>query len=167
MPLRRLCEVYDRLDGLEPPHHRLREVPWLISLAADGRFLGFVSTAGDDRRAKSYVVPYARRSGQRPKPYLFVDVPAVVLAVGQDKMTPEQAAARHAEYRDLVERCAAACHALEVRAVVTFLREHLERAREVVPESLKPGELLAFQVGERVVTDLPEEIGRASCRERV
>jgi len=156
MPLRRLNEVYDRLEGLEPLHHRRREVPWLVTLAADGRFLGFVSTAGDKGRAKTFTVPYARRSGTRPSPFLLADVPAVVLGMGQDKMTPEKAAERHGEFRELVARCAATCDCPEVRAVQAFLREHVETACAAAPLAMKPGEVLAFQVGERVVTDLPE-----------
>lgn len=156
MPLRRLSEVYDRLDGIDPPHHRRRPVPWLIALAVDGRFLGFVATRGDDGQGKEYVTPYCRRSGTRPSPFLLTDVPAAVLGLGLDKLTPEKAAERHADFRELVDRCAAACDNLEVRAVVTFLRDHLEAARQAVPEMIKPGDLLTFQVGERLVTDLPE-----------
>ncbi len=160
MPLTRLAEFYDRIPDAVPEHHQKRPVKWLIHLDGAGRFLQFISTVGEGGRATEYVVPYRRRSGTKPPPYLLADTPAYVLGLGLDKMTNEAAAERRRDFAALVEECAETCGAAALRAVASFVAAD----PPAPPADLAAGDTLTFVVDGELVTALPEV--RAFWQER-
>jgi len=150
MLLQRLAELYER-HGSEmiPPHHKPNEIQWLIRISPEGSFEGFVSTRGDEGALKK-PRPYRRRQGSSPPPYLLVDTPAYVLGLGLGKMNDTKAQRRNEAFVELTRECAEACDLPETRAVVRFLQTQVQEAREARPDGMKPGDLITFQVGDRL-----------------
>jgi len=160
MLLQRLEADADHIVSLPPPMYDMRPVKWIIDLAADGTYLGIVSTAqeGDSSdRAKPRLVPYVKRtSGIRP--ILLADTPAYTFGMAQDDA---RAAAKHEAYSALVTACADATGAASVQAVTHFLAGPLP----VLPDDMDPSDLITFRVGREFPIDLPSV--RAFWRETV
>ncbi|MFW6456882.1 MAG: type I-C CRISPR-associated protein Cas8c/Csd1 [Planctomycetota bacterium] len=146
MLLQRLAEFHDRIqDELIPRHHKLREIDWIIELTEQGQFKGFIPTQSDEGNFE-LAVPYLRRSGKSPPPYLLIDTPAYVLGLGLDKMSEEKAAPRHEMFCELSRECAQATDNPIVHAVVTFLTDHLDEALEECPQDISASDLIGFSV---------------------
>lgn len=160
MLLQRLEADADHIVSLPPPMYDMRPVKWIIDLAADGTYLGIVSTAqeGDSRdRGKLRLVPYVKRtSGIRP--ILLADTPAYTFGMAQDDA---RAAAKHEAYSALVTACADATGAASVQAVAHFLAG----PPPVLPDDMDPSDLITFRVGRELPIDLPSV--RAFWRETV
>lgn len=155
MLMKRLVEFHKRIEErLEPMHYRNRKVRWLIDLDTTGVFLNFVDTTGDDGSPKQMEVPYQRRSGSQPAPYLLADTPAYVLGISSQRLTVAKAQQRHQEFKTLVNACANRCAEHPLEAVRKFLTENVERACEDLPRGMKDNDVITFRVDGQIVTDL-------------
>ncbi|MFO8008481.1 MAG: type I-C CRISPR-associated protein Cas8c/Csd1 [Candidatus Brocadiia bacterium] len=147
MLMQKLAELYDRVkDEVVPAGYKHHSVEWFIQLDEDGRYAGFVPTEGDEGPLEA-PLPYRKRGGTKPPPYLLVDKPAYVLGLGLGDLTPEKAVARHEAFVELVRECADACGHPAVEAVARFLEQDIHTAREDAPEELRPSHLIGFMVG--------------------
>ncbi len=159
MLLKRLDEFHHRIKSeLPPPYHKQHEIHWIIDITSTGKFKGFTETTGDDGSHLEEPIPYFRRSGANPPPYLVVDKPPYVLDVGLDKFSDEKANRRHKSYIEMIESCAESCPTPEVQAVLSFLNEHREKAIAQLPEGLDPDDWITFRVNGQLVHRL-EEVG--------
>jgi CRISPR-associated protein Csd1 len=146
MLLERLADFYERIeDELVPRHHKVREIDWLIELSASGEFKGFIRTEGQERDLEM-PVPYLRRAGKSPPPYLLVDTPAYVLGLGLEKWTDEKVQPRREAFHDLIHECAQASEEPALEAIDTFLHDQIDVARAERPEDLSAGDLIGFSV---------------------
>jgi CRISPR-associated protein Csd1 len=123
----------------------MREVDWLIELSSEGKFKGFISTEGEESSLE-LPVPYLRRAGKSPPPYLLVDTPAYVLGLGLDKINDNEAASRHELFVELVRECTEATNLPEMQAIVKFLADQIDIAQERCPENVSPEDLISFSV---------------------
>jgi CRISPR-associated protein Csd1 len=60
MILQALAAYYDRLRGggtLQPRGFQEKEIPWVVELSPEGRFLRLIPTGGEDGRGRKFVVP--------------------------------------------------------------------------------------------------------------
>ncbi len=151
-----LHAFYQRVqDELVPPGYRSRDIDWTIQLDSDGAFQGFVSTEGDEGPLNA-PVPYRRRSGSTPPPYLLVDTPAYVLGLGLDKIAEDKAGERRARFVELLRDCAQATGSEAVKAVLRFEENGLSDALQAVPDGLHAGDLIGFLVDGVRTWDLAE-----------
>ncbi|MFP4027630.1 MAG: type I-C CRISPR-associated protein Cas8c/Csd1 [Candidatus Brocadiia bacterium] len=146
MLLQRLADFYERIEGeLEPRHHEVREIDWIIELSAEGEFRGFIRTEGQGQDFE-LAVPYLRRAGTSPPPYLLVDKPAYVLGLGLDKWSDEKVQPRQEAFHELIHDCAKDSGELALEAIDTFLHEGIDRARDERPDDMSAGDLIGFSV---------------------
>ncbi len=146
MLLQRLADFHERIeDELEPRHHKKRKFAWLIELSPEGEFKGFIKTA-EKKSNQEFAVPYLRRCGPSPPPYLLVDTPAYTLGLGLDKMSDEKAAPRHESFTSLTEECANSCEAPEMKAIVKFLRHNVGKAKKECPSDISSDDLIGFSI---------------------
>ena len=155
MLMQRLAELYNRVkDQVVPAGYKEHSIEWFIQLDEDGRYAGFVPTEGDEGPLEA-PVPYLKRSGIRPPPYLLVDTPAYVLGLGLDKWDDEKVAPRHEAFVGLVRDCADACGHPAVEAVAAFLEQDVQAARDDAPKELRSSDLIGFMVGTTRTYALP------------
>jgi CRISPR-associated protein Csd1 len=153
MLLQRLVEYSQRVS-LPPCLYEPKEVRWLIRLSADGKPLGMVPTSGEDEeRGIRHPVPSAKRtSGVRA--FLFCDKGSYVLGIAEQNADPQLAQKQHQAFKELVARCHETLGLPETHAVNEFYQRYFGQLQ--VPPDCKPSDIIAFAVGERWVTDLPE-----------
>lgn len=153
--INKLAKFYDRIQSqLDPLYYKRHDIHWIIDIDHDGRFKGFITTAGKEGGYLEDPIPYFRRSGANPPPYLIVDKPAYVLGVGLGKFSDEKAVNRHESYADLIEECAEEILQAEIQAVKMFLRKHLDEAISELPEELRADDWITFRVEDRLVHQL-------------
>lgn len=177
MLLQRLDELHDRIKSeLPPPYHKQHEIHWIIDIGSTGKFKGFTETTGDNGSHLEEPIPYFRRSGANPPPYLIVDKPPYVLGVGLEKFTDKKANKRNKSYVEMIKSCAASCGRAEVKAVLSFLcNKHKEEAINHLPEKMNPDDWITFRVNDQLVHRLDEvsnfwkdhEINRAAEKSKL
>ncbi len=173
MLLQRLKEYYERIEktgDLVPEYHKASPVRWFLDITKQGDFTCVVETRGAGKsgrkKHKELQVPYFKRSGKQPPPFLVVDRSDYVLglAVPDKASSPEheaeKASRNHRFYVELVKQCAGKTGLDSVEAVIRFLENQAaveEAHRELKQEArkLKKGDLIAFRVDGRIVTDNP------------
>jgi len=172
MILERLLDFHDATDDIVAASLKEQPVRWLLELDEDGRFLSLTESGATKKDWTELATPYAKRSGSKPLPYLFVDKPDYVLGhVAQaDKLTQaakvqEQAKAddRHSDYLMLARDCAESVDDPATTAFLHFLNDEEEvskarRAAEVFSARdkgpMKQGDLIAPRVGTQFLSDL-------------
>lgn len=120
MILQQLVKDAERIVGtLPPPMYDMKPVRWILDLDANGQLLGVVQTSGGGKkdRGLSRLAPFTvRTSGV--KALLLCDTPTYTLGISFDDA---RATEKHADFRQMVERCAAATGHPGVQAVARFL----------------------------------------------
>jgi CRISPR-associated protein Csd1 len=94
MILQALAAYYGRLlaDGaVQPQGFQEKEIPWVVELAADGRFLGLISTGGEDGRGRKFVVPAELKRAVNIAANLLWDNPEYVFGWPRPGLTEKQA----------------------------------------------------------------------------
>jgi len=163
-----LCNLADREQLLGDPAFEMKKVGWIVSLAEDGRLLGFLPThtappqkAGSKKKpkpvAKQFLIPRQfnpRTGGTRTAgdfAYFLVD--KLDYALGLEEGTVPGVAPegkplnRVTLFRDKINEAATATGEPALKAIVTFLDSVIgDGLTRPVPEDLKGNELIAFQV---------------------
>ncbi len=156
MLLEKLAEFHDRIEGnLRPRHHEKREIDWLIDLSSDGEFRGFIKTQDADGDFE-LAVPYLRRSGKNPPPYLLVDKPAYVLGLGLDKWTDDKVQPRYEAFCNLLQECAKETGDESLEKINRFYETSINEARRKYPEDLGQGDLVGFLVDGHLPVSSPD-----------
>jgi CRISPR-associated protein Csd1 len=94
MILQALTAYYGRLlaDGaVQPQGFQEKEIPWVVELAPDGRFLGLISTGGEDGRGRKFVVPAELKRAVNIAANLLWDNPEYVFGWPRPGLTEKQA----------------------------------------------------------------------------
>ena len=148
MILDRLRDLRARLsdDDVPPEGYKAQPVRWVLDLSADGRVVGLTPTEGGTKKGKPMQTPYARRSGQKPPPFLLVDKPVYVLGLDADGGPSEKAEARHAEYLALLDEAARETEDGRIALLADALRDTggVEAARDqLLTEKWAVGDLIA------------------------
>jgi CRISPR-associated protein Csd1 len=94
MILQALAAYYGRLlaDGaVQPQGFQEKEIPWVVELAPDGRFLGLISTGGEDGRGRKFVVPAELKRAVNIAANLLWDNPEYVFGWPRPGLTEKQA----------------------------------------------------------------------------
>ena len=104
MILQALTAYYDRLsrDGaVQATGFQEKEIPWVIELAADGRFVALHQTGGERGRGRKFVVPAEVKKSVNIAANLLWDNPEYVLGLPRPGLNEKQAAKvplRHAAF---------------------------------------------------------------------
>jgi CRISPR-associated protein Csd1 len=101
--------------------------------------------------------PYVYRSGQRPPATLLVDTVQYALGLPKDDTTKQRKAAaeRHADYKELIERWAAAYPDDQVTQIVREFVVAGGLSRLDVPDDARPSDLFGIRVAGAWVHDRP------------
>ena len=95
MILQALAAYYDRLFAehlVQPPGFQEKEIPWIVELAPDGRYLALRRTGGEGGRGRKYVVPAEVKKTINVAANLLWDNPEYVFGWPRPGLTEEQAA---------------------------------------------------------------------------
>ena len=145
---------------LPPPLYSRRPVRYIIDLDFDGHPLAPVpldTSEPGSRRARRGIprlVPSLSRS-KGIRPLLLADNAEYTLGLAREDSRPDRVAAMHAEYADLVERCAAQTGLASVKAVSRFL--HFGCARPLaLGNDFNPADTITFRVGGKFPVDAAE-----------
>ena len=159
MFLRRLVEYSHSPQVKMPPvMYTKTPVAWLIDLAPDGTFLGFVRMTGEGRRADRGKELFAPDCGRRTvgiKARLLCDNGSYILGLVAEGKKAPRAEQAHASFVELIQRCAEETGLDEVKAVVRFLGT-LATSPPPIPEDLDPSQNITFRISDRIVVDMPE-----------
>ena len=130
MILQALTAYCDRLladDKVQPEGYQEKEIPWVIELTLDGRFLSLRSTGGEDGRGRKFVVPAEVKKSVNIAANLFWDNPEYVFGWPRPGLTEKQAAKvpkrREAFIARLRQLPEAARADPGVSAIITFLEK--------------------------------------------
>ena len=164
MVLLRLVEFNDRerkSDEL-PPLYAEKPVRYIISLDADGRYLGVLDTAdpsdSSTRRGVSRAMPQVQRA-RSIKPLLLSDRADYTFGFTPDESKATRAHDCNLAYNELLERCVEETRLPDAKAVQSFLlTDALETIRSDHNADFSnwdSREIIAFRVEDRFVTDNP------------
>jgi CRISPR-associated protein Csd1 len=113
MILQALTAYYDRLSregAVQATGFQEKEIPWVIELDAEGRFVALLQTGGENGRGRKFVVPAEVKKSVNIAANLLWDNPEYVLGLPRPDLTEKQVAKvpqRHtaflARLRDLPE----------------------------------------------------------------
>src|SRR5437667_6378423 len=95
MILQALAEYYERLladHAVQPQGFQEKEIPWVVELAPDGRFLALRPTGGEDGRGRKFVVPAEVKKSVNIAANLLWDNPEYVFGWPRPGLTEKQAA---------------------------------------------------------------------------
>ena len=96
MILQALAAYYERLLRRIAQHSREgfqeKEIPWVVELAPDGRFLALRPTGGEDGRGRKFVVPAEVKKSVNIAANLLWDNPEYVFGWPRPGLTEKQAA---------------------------------------------------------------------------
>jgi CRISPR-associated protein Csd1 len=130
MILQALAAYYDRLlaDGaVQPQGFQEKEIPWVVELSPDGRFLRLIRTGGEDGRGRKFVVPAVAERSRNIVANLLWDNPEYVLGWPRPDLTERQAAEVPRRHEAFIARL---CELPEtarsdpgVSAVIKFLKK--------------------------------------------
>lgn len=127
MIIKALHDYYRRAAG-EPDRHvapegfEWKEIPFVIVLDLKGRFRAFEDTregAGNNRRARKFLVPQAEKRTVRPKANLLWD--NVEYALGVNPRKRDDVAKRHKLFRCRLDDDLRHMHLAEIEALKAFL----------------------------------------------
>jgi CRISPR-associated protein Csd1 len=171
MILKRLVEFDQRQRGTagESGGHPLPQgyqpvlVNRIVRLSVDGRLRDVITLAGDKRgmrEGKVMPVPVAtppRSSNAKHKAHLIVDKAIYVFGVpkSEDPKDVRNAAEYHKTYVDLVAECAKATRIPEVAILSSWLESRGSGYDEAVNRMQAHDEIISFQVGDSILTELP------------
>jgi CRISPR-associated protein Csd1 len=154
MLLQRLHEYRQRDDvdaKIPPAYHKRRDIQWILKLDADGCFVAWLTA---DRKE---AVPYLRRSGRKPPPYLLVDNYPYWLG---DTLDNADLDANKAQMRwelmvelveELIEGTPEAERAI-FESVLSFLTsDERKAALDQAPGDMSRNDLIAAEVGGKLV----------------
>ena len=150
--MQQLAADAERILGeLPPPMYDRKRVRWLVSIDANGGFLGIVPLGADvdgGHRGLFMEVPFMKRtSGVRP--ILLADTPAYTFGPPSSDVRAE---AKHIAYVGLLRECAETTGSPAVSAVVHYLET--AAVQDVLPEGVGEGDLITFDVaGSRPIED--------------
>jgi len=157
--LRRLVEYSDRID-MPPVMYAKTPIKWLIDLAPDGRFLGFVPLDGGRKQNDRGITMNAPDVGPRPgtgvKPKLLCDNGAYVLGLIPDGKKANRVEKQHTSFIRLTRKCANELNLNEIDAVSRFL-DMLQVNSIDIPNDLDPGlHNMTFRINDEMLIDIPE-----------
>src|SRR5271165_713235 len=95
MILQALASYYERLladHAVRPQGFQEKEIPWVVELSPDGRFLGLIRTGGEDGRGRKFVVPAEVKKSVNIAANLLWDNPEYVFGWPRPGLTEKQAA---------------------------------------------------------------------------
>jgi CRISPR-associated protein Csd1 len=152
-------------EGLtEDLDYEPKPVAWVISLDAEGKFLGLILTAMPQPKgrpvAKTMQIPRRAGRASNDRADFLVDKPEYVLGLLEDA---EPKRAKKVEPRRLlfleqIQKAGAVTANPELRAVVNFLQSDSARAEvstKLQQEGYAPNDLLCFEVGGHLVHEDP------------
>ena len=162
MILEKLIEYNNRERATDdlPALYAEKPVRYIISLDADGNYLGVFDTSDpSDRRTRRgvrRVMPLVQRTSG-VKPLLFADKSDYTFGYASDEAKVARAQRCNLAYVELVERCAEKTRLPDVKAVQTFLRtnplEVLMNDSRVDESNWDTDGVVTFRVEGRFVTD--------------
>src|SRR5437667_2792492 len=94
MILQALAEYYERLladHAVQPQGFQEKEIPWVVELAPDGRFLALRPTGGEDGRGRKFVVPAEVKKSVNIAANLLWDKPEYAFGWPRPGLTEKQA----------------------------------------------------------------------------
>ncbi len=154
MLLQRLHEFRQRDDvdaKIPPAYHKRRDINWILKLDADGNFLGWTSAERNEP------VPYRRRSGRKPPPYLLVDNYPYLLGDTLDEkdFKASKAEVRWQMFVELIESLVEATPEAErapFEAVLHFISsDERNIALQNAPDDMTRSDLIAIELDGRLV----------------
>lgn len=95
MILQALAGYYERLLGdgaVQPQGFQKKEIPWVIELSHDGRFLRLIRTGGEDGRGRKFVVPAEVKKSVNIAANLLWDNPEYIFGWPRPGLTEKQTA---------------------------------------------------------------------------
>jgi CRISPR-associated protein Csd1 len=104
MILQSLVRYYDRLlaeGAVQPPGFQNKEIPWVVEIDKEGRFIRLIPTGGDDKRGRSFIVPHEVKKSVNIAANLLWDNPEYVFGAARPGLNEAQAAKvpkRHAAF---------------------------------------------------------------------
>lgn len=154
MLLRKLVERSERIDAT-PALYSEVPIRYIIDLDPSGMPLGPPIDTSDPssprtKRGQRMLMPNVQRSSG-VKPLLLADNGEYTLGIARPESKPGRAAACHASYVALVQRCAESTQHADVEAVVNFLEAQADRLE--IPPDFDPGGAITFRVNGRFVTE--------------
>ena len=164
MVLERLVEFNNRERNSDdlPPLYAEKPVRYIISLGADGRYLGVLDTADPSsrstRRGVRRAVPQVQRASGI-KPLLLADRADYTFGFTLDESKAARVHNCNLAYNELLGRCVEETQLPDTKAVQTFLRDNAietlrnDHSADFLNWDLQ--EVIAFRVEDRFVTDNP------------
>jgi CRISPR-associated protein Csd1 len=160
MLLQRLVDYANERLQLPPTLYSETVIPYIIELDSEGKPLNTEPVPTADpanprtKRGLRRLAPQVARA-VGIKPLLLADNAEYTFGLGRETSKPERVAQCHAQYMDLLTRCAAATHEPAVDAVLTFLSDD-PAAHLQFPDAYDRGGLVTFRVdGTTFPIDLP------------
>ena len=129
MILQALTGYYDRLLAdrtVQPQGFQEKEIPWVVELSPDGRFLRLIRTGGEDRRGRKFVVPAEVKKSVNIAANLLWDNPEYVFGWPRSGLTEKQAAKVPQRREAFMARLRASPETLQVDAGVSAVISFLE-----------------------------------------
>lgn len=128
MILQALAGYYDRLladSAVQPQGFQEKEIPWVIELSPDGRFLRLIHTGDEDGRGRKFVVPAEVKRAVNIAGNLLWDNPEYVFGWPRAGLSEKQAAKVPQRHEAFLVRLRALPQAVQadagVSAVISFL----------------------------------------------
>lgn len=153
MLLERLVEYAERVK-LPPPMYQNTPIRWVIELDAQGSFLGFISTAGEEKRTqrgKEFTAPHAlATSGTTPK--LLVGSAEYIF--GFEEKSSKRGRERHQAFVELVRECVEKTGELSIRTILGFLQNPSLKTMPL-PDKFNSAHTFTFRVGGVLPIHLP------------
>lgn len=158
MILKRIVEFAERQEGALPSGYQPRFITKVIHLDQEGNFLGFIHASGVTRGKRTgqdrNEPQEAPRRASNVVPRLIADNVNYVLGKAREKDKPEQVAARHLAWKELIAHAAEKTALDSVKVIHKWiLQGGPEALRE--DDSLTEDDDLTFMVGTDYPTDDP------------
>jgi len=156
--LQRLCEAASRFD-FPPTGYQTRPVKWLVALDAQGEFLGFMRTTGDETRrvdrGKEIAIPFVLRTSGVAAQLLADRADYALGHAGSDPSEKEikNTLLRHGAFIALLDKFVQESQFPPAQAVRQFFDSgaHMD-----LPADLEPADLVTFQVDGKLLVDEPD-----------
>lgn len=156
MLLTRLMDYKDQVgEDLPPPEHKKNQIDWVVDLDETGKYLGFINSGDVDSSLEDYV-PYRRRSGRKPPPYLLVDKPSYVLNLDIDGKGDEKVQVRHEMFKELLSEALDQTESSSLKAILSFLDSLPEKEIGAREDEMNSGDLVTFRVDQEWVYREPD-----------